>query len=450
MSGTFSSLTNALSALQYNRVAMDVHSSNVANVGTDGYTRRRVVGETVGAPSVPALWSRYDGAGEGVRVGSVDRMVDALLDSRARTEHAQQSLLDGRSDALQRLESGLGEPGDDGVGSALSAYWSAWHDVANNPGDTAARSQLLARAEALTSAIGSQARLVTTEWSDQRVRLDALQTEINTVATDLAQLNETIRSAKTSGTQTADLEDRRDLLTMRLSELTGATSTGQVDGTVEVRVGGAVLVSGNTASTFTVGGATAVGDPVVVGVGGTTVTVTTGSVGAAVSLMDRSLPGYLARLDTFAASLASSVNDRHSQGFDLAGAAGGAFFSGATAASLKVAITDPARIAAATVAGTLDGSNADAVAALATVDDGYRRLVTDFGAEVASARRVSANQQVLTDQVDGAREALSGIDLDEEMVQMLAHQRAYEAASRVMTTVDSVLDTLINRTGLVR
>ena len=193
-----------------------------------------------------------------------------------------------------------------------------------------------------------------------------------------------------------------------------------------------------------------VGDPVGISVGGTTVTVSTGSVGAAVSLMDRSLPDYLSRLDAFASSLASTVNSQHAQGFDLSGSAGGSFFTGTTAATLTVVITDPAKVAAAAVAGTLDGSNADAVTLLATVDDGYRRLVTDFGAEVASARRVADNQQVLTDQVDGAREALSGIDLDEEMVQMLAHQRAYEAASRVMTTLDSVLDTLINRTGLVR
>lgn len=450
MTGTFSSLSTALSALQYNRVAMDVHSSNVANVGTDGYARRRVVGESVGAPSVPALWSRFEGAGTGVRVGSVDRMVDPLLDARARTEHATQSMLDGRADALQRLESGLGEPGDDGVAAALSAYWQGWHDVANSPGDAAARSQLLARANALTTAIGSQARLVGTEWSDQRARLDAAATEVNTVAADLATLNETIRVAKASGTETGTLEDRRDQLTMRLSELTGATATTSPDGTVQVRLGGVALVSGQTAQTLAVSGAGALGDPVVLTVGGTTVTASGGSVGATVSLMDRTLPDYLGRLDAFAGSLADSVNAQHAQGFDRGGAPGTAFFSGTTAATLRVAISDPDAVAASTVAGTLDSTNADAIAGLSGGDQAYRRLITDFGAEVASARRVSDNQRVLTGQVDGAREALSGIDIDEEMVAMLAHQRAYEAAARVMTTVDSVLDTLINRTGLVR
>lgn len=450
MSGTFSSLSGALSALHYNRVAMDVHSANVANVGTDGYVRRRVVGESVGAPSVPALWSRYEGADTGVRVGSIDRLVDPLLDARVRTEHSEQFLLDGRAAVLQRLESGLGEPGDNGVAAALSSYWSAWHDVANNPGDGAARSQLIARAEALTGALGSQARLVETEWSDQRVKLDALKTEINTIAGDLAKLNETIRAGKTSAAEVGTLEDQRDQLTLRLAELAGATSTTATNGTVEVRVGGAVLVSGNTATTLSVGGGAAIGDPVSLSVGGTAVTVATGSVGAVTGLMDRTLPDYLGRLDSFAAELATAVNGQHTQGFDRTGAPGAAFFTGTTAATLKVALTGPDQVAAASVAGTLDGSNADALGELATVDESYRRLITDFGASVASATRVAANQQVLTDQVDGAREALSGIDLDEEMVQMLTYQRAYEAAARVLTTVDSVLDTLINRTGLVR
>jgi len=82
------------------------------------------------------------------------------------------------------------------------------------------------------------------------------------------------------------------------------------------------------------------------------------------------------------------------------------------------------------------------------VEESYQRLVNGFGTEVASVRRLAANQQVLTSQVDGSREQLSGVDLDEETVSMLSAQRAYEAASRVMSTIDSVLDTLINRTGL--
>ena len=450
MSGTFSSLSTALSALHYNRVAMDVHSGNVANVGTDGYARRRVVGEAIAGPDAPALWSRYDGAGTGVRVSSIDRMVDPLLDARARTEHAEQFLLDGRSEVLLRVETGLGEPGDNGVAAALSSYWQGWHDVANNPADGAARSQLIARAESVAAAFAGQARTVTTEWSDQRVKLDALATEVNTIAGDLAELNENIRVATATGTEAGTMLDRRDQMTLRLAELVGARTTVAGDGTVEVQVSGATLVSGSTAGTLTVSGGAALGDSVALAVEGTAVTVTTGAVGAVTGLLERTLPDYLTRLDAVAAEFADAVNDQHVLGFDRNGDPGQPFFSGTTAATLQVALTGPDQIAASAVSGTLDSSNAHALAALAAGDESYRRLVTDFGAEVASARRVADNQRVLTSQVDGAREALSGIDIDEEMVQMLAHQRAYEAAARVITTIDSVLDTLINRTGLVR
>ena len=98
----------------------------------------------------------------------------------------------------------------------------------------------------------------------------------------------------------------------------------------------------------------------------------------------------------------------------------------------------------------IQGENATAMAAGISVEDDYQRLVNGFGSEVASVRRLTANQDTLTGQVDASREQVSGINLDEEMVSMLQAQHAYEAAARVMTTIDSVLDTLINRTGLVR
>jgi flagellar hook-associated protein 1 FlgK len=96
----------------------------------------------------------------------------------------------------------------------------------------------------------------------------------------------------------------------------------------------------------------------------------------------------------------------------------------------------------------VDGSNADALGGLTAAESAYQQLVTGFGAAVASEKRITASQQALTDQVDGSREQMAGVDLDEEMLSLVQYQRGYEAAARVLTTVDSVLDTLINRTGL--
>ncbi len=285
MSGTFSSFNTALSALRYNRVAMEVASGNVANAGTEGYARRQVVGQATGAPTVLSMWSRWDHAnlGDGVQAGGINRMVDPLLDARARLEHAASSFLDARVTSLNRFETSLSEPGENGIAAALSAYQAGWHDVANNPGDAAARSQVLDLGETLRTTIKAQDNAVRTEWADQRSRLSALGTEVDQVASELARLNDGLRSSYVAGSDAGVLLDQRDLLTLRLSELTGSKITINQDSTVDVTVAGQALVTGNVASTVTVTGATeladAGADPVVFAVGGIALTLSAGAVG---------------------------------------------------------------------------------------------------------------------------------------------------------------------------
>jgi flagellar hook-associated protein 1 FlgK len=460
MSGTFSSFGSALSALRYNRVAMDVASNNVANAHTTGYTRRMAVAQATGAPAVQALWSTWNGTSGGVEVGGIERMVDPLLDARSRTEHSTLSYLDTRAASLVRFETTIGEPGDNGIAAALSAFKQGWHDVANSPGDEAARSQLVGRAQTLEAAIKSQAAAVGTEWSDQRVRLDSVVDEANKLAADLAELNGALITADNAGTDASTLLDQRDQLALRLAELTGAEVRPRKDSPAfDVVLNGASLVDGGTASMIRVEGGSLAGTPalqVFVDTATGPVEVATaplrGQLGGIHGLLVDDLPDYLARLDAFTAELVAGVNDVHQQGFDLDGNAGGAFFdpAGATAATVSLSLTDPRKVAAADTAGTLDGSVAMRMASEELGGSTYRSLVTDFGVKVASARRLAENQGVLTAQVDASRESLSGVNIDEEMVNLLAAQRAYEGASRVITTLDSVLDTLINRTGLTR
>jgi flagellar hook-associated protein 1 FlgK len=464
MSGTFSSLNSALSALRYNRVAMDVASGNIANVGTDGYARRRLEGTAVGAPSQPAMWSRYEGAGDGVAVAGVNRMVDSLLDVRARREHGNQGYLDIRRTVLERVESGIGEPGDNGVAAAIADFRAAWHDLANNPGSDAARAQVLGRATTLADAIRIQSRNIEAESGDLRVRTLAGVAEVNTVATDLASTNKSIAIASLNGSDAGVLLDRRDQLAMRLSELTGSVTTQRAVGGFDVSVNGVPLVTGQDAARLqiatgiTAGGA-ADGAPIVFAVttsSGTTAVPAgmTGEIGGVADLLTTTLPAYSAGLGAVAKQLADEVNTQHQGGYDAAGNPGQPFFSydpADPAATLAVALTASGQLAASSLpGGVLDAGNATALAAVSGAEGSYQRLVNGFGTEVVSVRRLAANQQVVTSQVDGSREQLSGVNLDEEMVSMLSAQRAYEAAARVMTTVDSVLDTLINRTGLVR
>ena len=461
MSGTLSSLNTALSALRYNRVAMDVASHNIANVATEGYNRRRVDGESMGAPVVPARWSTYEGAGSGVRTSSIVRMNDVLLDNRARTEHSSLSYLQLRATALARMESGVGEPGDSGVSAAMADFRSSWQDLANDPGGNAARGQVLARAESLAGALAAQAANVSAEMTTQRLTLQGSVAEVDTVATELATTNRAIATAALDGVDVSDLADQRDVLGLRLAELTGGVGLLQPDGTMNVSVAGVDLVAGSTAGTLRVAtGVTASGGPdgspvtFAIDHGATSTTLTAdvrGEVGASADLLNTTLPAYAAGLGAVARDLADTVNAVHAAGYDLDGTTGTAFFSydpADPAATLTVAVTARQVAASSLPGGVLDGSNADVIGTAGTPEGSYQRLVNGFGTEVASAQRLVRTQSLLTTQVDSAREQLSGVNLDEETVAMLTAQRAYEAAARVMSVMDSVLDTLINRTGI--
>jgi flagellar hook-associated protein 1 len=458
MTGTFSSLNGALSALRFNRAAMDVASGNIANAGTEGYARRQVVGQATGAPAVQAIWSTWprNSAGDGVEVGGINRMVDPLLDSRSRLEHASLSFRETRAASRARFESTLAEPSENGVAAALESFKAGWHAVANNPGDEAARSELLARAETLAAAIGTQNRALTTEWADQRVRLDALGEEVNQVAAQLAEVNDALRSAHIAGNDAGVLLDQRDQLTMRLSELTGSEVSINDDTTVDVFIEGQALVTQSGAVPVTVAGAmdldgAETGAPVVFSLGGQAVTPRGGEIGGTLQVLRDDLPQYQDQLDAFVNELVTQTNGQHALGKDLDGNTGVAFFvaTGLTAGTIAVGVSDPRAVAAADPAkGALDNSNATALGALDLGAAEYRQMIAQVGVKVSSATQAATNQGIVVNQVDASREALSGISIDEEMVHLLAAQRGFEGAARVLATIDSMLDTLINRTGV--
>ena len=463
MTGSFSSLNTALSALRYQQAALDIASTNIANASTDGYVRRRAVGETVGAAAATAVWSRSNEIGSGVQSAGVQRLVDGLLDTRVRREHGRQAYLDTKADAMARVENGLAEPGDAGVASALTDFRSSLQDLVNSPGSEAARSQVLSAASVVADAFHIQARNVADEAGDQRARLLVDQQEVNDAATQLAAANRTIASAKVNGTDVSTLLDSRDQLALRISELTGATATERSDGGMDVMLGGQPLVSGGSASVLGVAGVASDGSATGTvsftitqpdGTTGPSFDLAAGEMGGTAELLNDTLPTYLAGLNAIVTTFAADLNAAQVAGFDQAGAPGQPLFAVGDpldpAGTITVAITSPSGVAASGLpGGVLDGSNADALADAITIDDAYQRLVNSFGSSVASVQRLAGNQRAMSTQVDSAREQLAGVSLDEETVNMVLAQHSYEAAARVMTTVDEMLDTLINRTGMV-
>lgn len=466
MTSAWFGLSIGLSGLRAAQTLLDTAAHNTANASTPGYSRQRV--RLVAAPpfSYPAFnRAGFGQLGTGVNVAAVERVRDVFLDAEIRSQVGASAAWAARRDGLARVETILPEPSSAGLSSVLARFWAAWHDVAAEPTSLAARSALVEQAGTLAAGLNRVARQLadfSAALDDElRVRIG----EVNDLGARIAALNAQIQRVVVTGERANDLEDARDALLEELSALITIRAERQADGTITVLVGGTDLVTGDTARSLVVGidGAGHVeprwgwGDPVSLG---------DGRLAALVALRDGSLASYRSDLDALAAGIADSVNALHATGVDATGTGGGAFFtytSGDAAATLAVdpvVAADPRRVAAAAAAGQAgDGSIAAAIAELRgarilaagtqTATDFYAGLVGRIGADSRSAREIADGQAVVVDYLRNRRAALSGVSLDEEAADMLRFQHAYAAAARVITAVDEVLDTLINRTGLV-
>ena len=465
---TFSGLSGALSALYAQRQGMDVTGQNIANANNTGYSRQRIDLQSVGGSPVPAMYATSDGIGSGVTVTGVGRVQDMFLEARGRVEHARNSYLTDQNQVYTEVQQAFNEPSDNGVQAQLNDVWSSWHDLTNNPGDQAVRAQVLARATTLADTLHSTHDALASLFTTTRQQLDTYAADVNATASQIASLNQTIVQATNGGLPSNDLADQRDALVMHLSEIGGATALPQSNGSVSVYLGGSSLVAGSTTRQIAVAGAQRLEDVGVSPVAlswqdtGTPLSMQNGQMASMMQTLGTTLPGYAAQLDGVAANLASAVNTQHAAGYDQSGNPGGPFFVSSdgtpiNASNITVGITDPKLIAAASTTaagggGTLDGGNADAVAAIGTSVNGpdatYRQLIANLGVAGQTADHNAGIQSSLTNAVDSARQAQSGVNLDEEMTNLISYQRAYEAASRVITTIDSTLDTLINHTGV--
>ena len=443
----FSVLGIGLSGVQAAQRAVENAAHNVANANTDGYTRQRVtITSARPVPGTPGL------RGSGVHAIDVARLRDALADLAFRGETAAGGAWSARAEVLGRAQQVLGPYGE-GAPAAVSRFWAAWQQLSTSPTDPASRQGVLDAGAALARTLNSAADGLDRLSLDVSARVDAGVAEANAVAGQLARLNAAISDATTAGQTPNDLLDERDRALDRLVRLTGATVRESETGRVDVYVGSQALVRGETVAPLSatrVAGVTSVahadGSPAALG----------GQLGGYVDTLVRVLPALHADLDAVASGLASTVNATHRAGFDLDGAAGGDFFTGTTARSLAV---DPALtirgVAASAFGAPADGNNALALAQLrsagavggVSVGDAVNAFAGRLGAEAANATASARAAELVVSAVEQQRAESNGVSVNEEMADLVRYQRAYEAAARVVTVADELLDRLINGMG---
>jgi flagellar hook-associated protein 1 FlgK len=447
-----------MTGLVAHRRAMEVASQNIANANTEGYSRQRLDLQAIGGPEIPGLHAQAQAVGSGVTVNNVQRVRDAYLENRARADHAQGEYFNTKADLLDRVQQVFNEPSDTALQSQLGELWNSFGDLANRPNDPAARTAALQRGAIVADTIRGTSNTLGSLWDSNREAVDTTVSEINTAAQQVADLNKSIVASKALSQPDNELLDKRDLLIIKLAELSGARGTSRDDGSVDLSIDGSSLVYGSSARVLQMTGAAEIKDRLTLPVqlkwadNGAAASVSSGRVAAVLESITTTIPKYLTKVDDVASALAMAVNTQHQAGFDKAGNPGKEFYSGTTADTIQLALTSPDDLAAAGVAGpTVDGTNADKLAELSKDDTGpdrtYRQMVVDLGVEGQTVqRRAQIQASVVTDS-DAARVGESGVSLDEEMTNMVAAERAFQAAAKVISTIDDMLDTIINRMG---
>ncbi|TQL46601.1 flagellar hook-associated protein 1 FlgK [Homoserinimonas aerilata] len=467
---TFSGLNTAYTALTAARLGLDVVGQNIANANTSGYTRQRITTSSIGGVANTGVLSNGIRVGQGVSTEGIARLGNIFLDAKVRTTTASAGYWGVQANAMASLEATLQEPGENGLSAQLQDFWAAWHDVSNRAGEPAAAGVLLEKAGVLASQIARGYTDAETQWSQLRQQADGMVAELNNAGVQLADLNKLIRSTQNAGGNVNEMLDKRADLATTIATLSGGVARENADGEYEVLIGGNPLVSGETFKPVKTSGSYLMrdGDPIHLEWAHRpgAIALSGGELGGALAMLAPSdgsqTGGAIAEAaesyNSLAQLLADKVNMVHRTGESKSGATNLDFFgfsAGMPAAlGLSVVPTSVDGIASALPgAGGYNGSVADQLAQLGTARDGADSLWSSIVTGIGVASRTAAQQSGLADlaagSAIGSQLSHSSVDLDEENVNMMSFQLAYQGAARVMTAVDEMLDTLINRTGLV-
>ena len=467
MASTFFGLNVALSGVVTQQRALNTVSHNLTNATTPGFSRQRVNMEAATPFSRPGLNNPVGPGqmGTGVVAAQYTRLRDQFADLSYRSGTSDLGQFKAKADSLGAIDTIIDEPGETGLTHLLSQFWGSWQALSVNPDSAASREAVRAAGESLAQGFRDLNKQLTDSQSEADTRVNIGVNRVNELGAQVNELNKQIAMVVAVGQEPNDLRDMRDLLIDQISAFTDVTVTPpSANGKVSIAIGSQLLVNSGTDTV----NALAVSAAGAATVNGVATTISSGSLRGQVDMRDTVLggpTGYLAQLDALAAAVAGSINTRHAAGFGTDGSTGNNFFAGATAATLAVSapvLASVDAIAASDTAANLPGGSDNAVAlaqlqfvvqligaSTTTLDGFYQQMVARVGVDTDQANRLTQVQTGVLEAAETRRAATSGVNLDEEMSDMVRFQKSYNAAARMVTTVDEMLDTIISRMGLV-
>ena len=460
----FGVLNMGSKALTVQQKGIYVTGNNIANVNTPGYSRQRL-----NLSSDVPLNTGIGSLGTGVAANEIERVYDRFLGVQINNETQSLGQWEAYKDSVERVEMVFDESGGYGLNQVMSEFWNSWQDLTNNPSGSIERTVIVAKSEMLTATLSQKYEDLQQIQRDIDSNIEGAVGEINRLSENLVDLNQKIIQSELGGHTANEYRDQRDLVLKELSELINISSFEDANGRTTVSVGsGQVLVEGtHTYSLSTQPDASGHRDITWIDSSGNSVIISDdiskGKLKGWLDARDVDINDSLNKLDTLAQDLMAAVNPLHANGYGLDNINGRDFFTieataAATAAGIQVnslIAADTNRIAAAEGADKPgDNRNAIAIAKLrdmptmngSTVTFGayYDSMVSDAGLAVQQATSYYDHQSQMVLQVENYRESISGVSIDEETVNLIKYQNAYQAAAKLINTADEMMETILS------
>lgn len=494
MRTTFGSFNTATSGLYAAQRSLDIANHNVSNAGTAGYSRQtslqRATAPIVGDPSGVV--------GTGVETYDITQARSQFLDDKYWNQF--RSLGDWRikKEELNTIENIFNEPSNTGIRQVMDDFYSSMEELSKKPEDTTTRVSFVEKGSVLAASINRNGNELLNEYRALNFSVKTKVDEVNSLALRVANLNKQIFNYELEGHKANDLRDQRNLYVDKISEIVNVNVNESKDsngnGIFDLKIGGITLINHfnynkidiaiddsaqaqaieaqGGGKTYKVVWAGAIGS-VVKPLGGDLKGLLESRDGNGVNGDYRGIPFYLDKLNQFANNYAASINTIHKAGFGLDNpqTTGTEFFDtsvgiiNATNLRINPALKSNALlVATASTAGKGHADNTNAinlinsrkltnmflpVGPVGTPDDFIKSVLTSLAVDSNQAIRMSDNAEALVKQTDIRRMSVSGVNLDEEMANLVKFQQAYNASAKSVSVLDKILDTMINRVGLV-
>jgi flagellar hook-associated protein 1 len=437
-------LAIAKSGARASRTALDVTAQNISNASSAGYVRRSVTMQEVSSGS------RYSALGDlnlsGVRVSGVVRNADAFRQSEVRRTGADSARANAEVQGLENIESAIEQTQ---VYQSIVAFESSVQQLVADPTDGSLRAATLEGARTMANTFNIASNSLDTAGKGLRFEAQDGVDQVNRIAGELARVNLRLSRASDASNDQSSLLDQRDTLLEQMSQYVDISATINPDKTANVSVGnptGPALVVGGATANLSM--ATAADGTVSFAVDGSAVALSSGSIAGHAQVLTK-LAETKTNLDAIVAEIVSVVNATQGNGVDLDGNPGQPIFSGSTAADIGIALTSGRGIATAPAGSGANSRDPGNLVALRTaLEDSNPAVAMDsLLFDVSSA---VSGRKITRDALDSiastarvALEAQSGVDLDEEAVNLVRFQQAFQANGRVMQVAQDLFDTLM-------